>query len=180
MTGRRAAFLDRDGTIIDDVSYIARPEDARLRPGAADAIQSLNARGVAVVVITNQSGIARGMFTDADYDAVRARVDELLGEHGARIDASYYCPHHPEFSGDCDCRKPGTVLFDRAIRDLELDPASSMFAGDRLRDIIPARYYGGTAFLVQAPSTPDPELAAARASGAVIVNSLLDAVRRFP
>jgi len=89
VTTRRAAFLDRDGTIIEDVSYIARPDDARLRPGAADAIQSLNARGIAVVVVTNQSGIARGMFTDADYEAVRVRVDELLAEHGARIDASY-------------------------------------------------------------------------------------------
>lgn len=180
MTARRAAFLDRDGTIIEDVSYIARPDDARLRPGAADAIQSLNARGIAVVVVTNQSGIARGMFTDADYEAVRVRVDELLAEHGARIDASYYCPHYPDISGACDCRKPGTVLFDRAIRDLRLDPSSSMFAGDRLRDIIPARHYGGTAFLVQAPSSPDAEVAAARASGAVIVDSLLDAVRRFP
>ena len=179
MSGRRAAFLDRDGTIIEDVSYIARPEDARLRPGAAEAIRTLNERGIAVVVITNQSGIARGLLTDADYQAVRARVDELLAADGARIDASYYCAHHPDVTGACECRKPGTLLFDRAIADLALDGSASMFAGDRLRDIIPARRYGGAEFLVQAPSTPDDELVAARGSGAQIVDSLLDAVRRF-
>ena len=177
--GRRAAFLDRDGTIIEDVSYIARPEDVRLRPGASDAIRELNERDMAVVVVTNQSGLARGFFTAADYDAVRARVDELLGESGARIDASYHCPHYEPVSGKCDCRKPGTLLYDQAIRHFALDASASMFAGDRMRDIIPARRYGGTAYLVHAPSTPDEEVAAARESGVTIVDSLLDAVRRF-
>ena len=179
MTARRAAFLDRDGTIIEDVNYIARPEDVRLLPGAADAIRTLNERGIVVVVITNQSGIARGRFATADYEAVRGRVDELLAAADARIDASYYCPHYPDVSGACDCRKPGTLLYDRAIAELDLVARASMFAGDRLRDIIPAQAYDGTAFLVHAPSTPDGEVAAARASGAEIVDSLLDAVRRF-
>ena len=180
MTARRAAFLDRDGTIIEDVSYIARPGHVRLRPGVAEAVRTLNERGVAVVVITNQSGIARGMFSDFDYEVVRARVDALLATHGARIDASYYCPHHPDFTGPCECRKPGTLLYDRAITDLDLDAAASMFAGDRLRDILPARRYAGTAFLVQAPSTPAAEVTEAQACGVAIVPSLLDAVRRFP
>jgi D-glycero-D-manno-heptose 1,7-bisphosphate phosphatase len=179
VTARRAAFLDRDGTIIEDVNYIARPEDARLRPGAAEAIRTLNERGMPVVVITNQSGIARGMFSASDYEAVRARVDELLAAEGARIDASYYCPHYPTDGVACACRKPGTLLFDRAIADLDLDAPASMFAGDRLRDIIPARHYGGTAYLVHAPSTPDDEVDAARAEGAAVVDSLLDAVRCF-
>ena len=82
-------------------------------------------------------------------------------------------------TGPCECRKPGTLLFDRAIADLTLDASASMFAGDRLRDITPARRYGGTAFLVQAPSTPDDDVAAARERGAEVVDSLLDAVRRF-
>ena len=179
MTARRAAFLDRDGTIIEDVNYIAHPDDARLRTGAAEAIRTLNERGIVVVVITNQSGIARGMFSESDYEAVRTRVDALLAMDGARIDASYHCPHYPDVSGPCECRKPATLLYDRAVADLGIDAAASMFAGDRLRDVFPAGRYGGAAFLVQAPSTPDGEVTEARACGVAIVPSLLDAVRRF-
>jgi D-glycero-D-manno-heptose 1,7-bisphosphate phosphatase len=176
---RLAAFLDRDGTIIEDVSYIARPDDVRLRPGAAEAIAALNARGIAVVVVTNQSGIAQGRFTVADYESVRDRMLAVLHANGARIDATYYCPHYPGSTGECGCRKPGTLLFDEAIDDLDLDGAASLFAGDRLRDVIPAQKYGGAAFLVHAPSTPPSEIERATEAGAEVVDSLLDAVRRF-
>lgn len=176
---RRAAFLDRDGTIIDDVHYIARPEDVHLRPGAAEAIATLNARGVVVVVITNQSGIGRGLFTVADYERVRDRVAELLTAHGACIDATYYCPHHPDSSGECGCRKPGTLLFDEAIADLDIDASASLFVGDRRRDVIPAQKYGGTAFLLRAPSTPQSDIDGAADAGAEVVDSLLEAVLRF-
>ena len=176
---RRAAFLDRDGTIIDDVDYIARADDVRLRPGSADAIAALNAQGVPVVVITNQSGIAQGRFTAADYERVRDRIDAVLAEHGARIDATYYCPHYPTASGDCACRKPGTLLFDEAIADLDIDGAASLFVGDRMRDVIPAKKYGGLAFLLRAPSTPESDIAAAVETGLEIVDSLREAVERF-
>ena len=176
---RRAAFLDRDGTIIEDVNYISRPDDVRLRPGAAEAVGALNARGVPVVVITNQSGIAQGRFSVADYDSVRDRIDEVLAARGARIDATYYCPHFPADSGDCSCRKPGTLLFDKAIADLDLDAASSLFAGDRLRDVIPAKKYGGIAFLLHAPSTPAAEIVTAEETGLQVVDSLREAVDRF-
>jgi histidinol-phosphate phosphatase family protein len=179
VTLRRAAFLDRDGTIIDDVDYIARADDVALRPGAGEAIRSLNDNDVAVVVITNQSGIARGRLTVADYEAVRARVAEELAEHDAQIDASYYCPHHPDFGGPCQCRKPGTLLFDLAIGELGIDPRLSMFAGDRWRDVMPARKYGGAAYLISAPSTPPGEIDDATTGGVEIVDSLLDAVRLF-
>ena len=179
MTLRRAAFLDRDGTIIEDVEYIARAEDVVLRPGAAEGIRVLNDNDVSVVVITNQSGIARGRFTLADYEAVRARTAELLAEHDAQIDASYYCPHHPDFGGPCQCRKPGTLLFDLAIADLGVDPRVSMFAGDRLRDVMPARKYGGAAYLISAPSTPRGEIDDATTSGIEIVASLSEAVQSF-
>lgn len=179
MTGRRAAFLDRDGTIITDVSYIARPEDARLVPGAAEAIRTLNESGITVVVVTNQSGIARGKLTVANYEAVRARVGELLAVEGAAIDAEYYCPHYPAITGPCDCRKPARLLFDRAIADLSLDAAHSMFAGDRLRDVLPARAYGGSAYLIHAASTPPADLECVSDAGAEIVDSLREAVRRF-
>ena len=176
---RRAAFLDRDGTIIEDVSYIARPDQVRLRPTAAEAIALLNERGVAVVVITNQSGIARGMLSVADYEAVRDRVDQVLAEHGAHVDASYYCPHYPSVTGPCDCRKPRRRLFDQAIAELDLDGALSMFAGDRARDVLPAQTFGGSAYLVPASSTPEPEVEEAVRAGATVAGSLLDAVQSF-
>jgi histidinol-phosphate phosphatase family protein len=179
MTGRRAAFLDRDGTIIEDVSFISRPEQVQLRPGAAEGIALLNRSGVAVVVVTNQSGIARGMFTVADYEAVHDRLAEVLAEHDAHIDASYYCPHHPTVSGPCDCRKPARKLFDDAIADLGLDAAASMFAGDRARDVLPARTFGGVAYLIPASSTPPGEIDESIAAGATVVSSLLDAAQRF-
>ncbi len=99
-------FLDRDGTIIRDTEYLSRPDDVELLPGAADAIRALNDAAVPVVVVTNQSGIARGYLSVAEYEAVAKRLDELLAARGARIDATYYCPHHPDFGGNCDCRKP--------------------------------------------------------------------------
>ena len=176
---RRAAFLDRDGTIIEDVSYISHPDQVRLRPTAAEAIGLLNEHDVAVVVITNQSGIARGMLTVADYKAVHDRVAQVLEVHGARIDASYYCPHYPAVSGLCGCRKPGRQLFDQAIAELGLSPAMSMFAGDRARDVLPARTFGGAAYLIPAPSTPPEEVDESVGAGAIVADSLLDAVQRF-
>jgi len=174
---RNAAFLDRDGTIIEDVNYIANADDVRLLPRAADAIRLLNEHGVAVVVITNQSGLARGLVTPAQYVAVRDRVDATLAAHGAHVDATYYCPHYPDVTGRCDCRKPGTLLYDRAIADLELDAASSMFAGDLPRDVIPATKYGGMAFLIGPPSSAPRE--DAPPPGTIVVGSLMDAVRRY-
>jgi len=179
VTARRAAFLDRDGTIITDVSYIARPEDVRLVPGATTAIRRLNDNGIPVVVVTNQSGIAQRKFTTADYEAVRARVTELLAADHATIDAEYYCPHHPAMTGPCDCRKPARLLFERAIADLGLDAPRSMFAGDRLRDVLPARAYGAAAYLIHVPSTPADEIEQANETGAELVGSLAEAVDRF-
>lgn len=176
---RRAAFLDRDGTIIEDVNYISRADQVRLRPTAAEAIGLLNEHDVAVVVITNQSGIARGMFTVADYEAVRDRVAQVLDAHGARIDASYYCPHYPVVSGPCGCRKPGRQLFDQAIAEFDLSPGTSMFAGDRARDVLPARTFQGTGYLIPAPSTPPEEVDESVRAGAIVADSLLDAVQRF-
>ncbi len=179
MSGRRAAFLDRDGTIIEDVNYIARPEDVRVRPGAVEAIRTLNERDIVVVVITNQSGIARGFFAEADYEVVKRRLDTLLAVQGARIDATYVCPHFPEATGPCACRKPGRLLFDRAIAEMGLDAARSMFTGDRVRDVLPAQHYGGEAYLIVAPSTPAAEIEQAVRAGAATVESLLEAVQRF-
>ena len=158
-----AAFLDRDGTIIEDADYPSDPDAVVLLPGAARAIRLLNEAEIPVVVITNQSGIARGIFGEREYEAVRGRLEELLAAEGARLDATYHCPHHPDWSGPCDCRKPGTLLYERAVRDLGLDARGALFVGDRLRDVLPARALGGRGVLVPSPSTPaDDRVRAAR------------------
>ena len=179
MTGKRpraAAFLDRDGTIIDDARYIAQPDLVRLRPGAGEAIARLNRAGIPVIVVTNQSGIARGMLTLADYERVAARMSERLRPHGAYIDASYMCPHHPDFGGDCDCRKPGTLLFRRAAAEHDLDLEHSTYIGDRWRDVKPGLDLGGRPILIVTESTPREERAAAEQAGVETVLSLADAV----
>ncbi len=147
---RRAVFLDRDGTIVDDPSpgFLHEPGKVRLLPGAAEAIRRLNEAGWLVVTVSNQSGIARGLYNAAAYAAVQRRLTESLAAHGARLDAAYYCPHHPEVNGPCDCRKPGVKLFREAQRALGLDLARSVWIGDRLSDVEPARALGGRAFLV--------------------------------
>jgi D-glycero-D-manno-heptose 1,7-bisphosphate phosphatase len=148
---RRAAFLDRDGTLIEDENFLADPERVRLLPG--------------VVVVTNQSGIARGLLTEAQYEATRLRLDALLAAEGARIDRSYYCPHLPSLTGPCECRKPGTLLFRRAAAELAIDLTTSLYAGDRLRDAEPGLALGGLARLVPSPATPPEEVERARSLG---------------
>lgn len=172
---RPAVFLDRDGTIIEDVHYIADSEDVRLLPGVATAIRRLNEARIPVIVITNQSGIARGLITAAGYERVRTRMDELLREANARIDMTYMCPHHPDFTGACECRKPGTLLFRRAADDLGLDLERSWFIGDKMRDILPAKALGGWGILVANRETSDAEVHEARATFSV-ARSLDEAV----
>jgi D-glycero-D-manno-heptose 1,7-bisphosphate phosphatase len=179
---RAAAFLDRDGTIIRDTGYINRAEDVELLPGAADAIRALNDAGVPVVVVSNQSGIGRGYLTVADYERVQARVTEALAASaGARLDASYACPHAPAADGSpaCDCRKPGTLLFRQAAEEHGLDLARSWCVGDRWRDVAPALEVGARAALVPSASTPPDELALARARRIAVVPSLSAAARRI-
>src|ERR1043165_2101603 len=122
---RRAAFLDRDGTIIRDTEYLRDPEQVELLPGAAQAIRRLNDAGWPVIVVTNQSGIARGLLTEQDYERVRMRLDKLLAGEGAKVNATYHCPHHPDMTGPCDCRKPGVKLYADAARTLDLDTRGS-------------------------------------------------------
>jgi histidinol-phosphate phosphatase family protein len=153
---RPAVFFDRDGTLIEDRHFIDDPASVTLMPGAAAAIVRLRAAGFAIVVATNQSGIARGRITPAAYDAVEARVEALLEEAGARLDATFMCPHHPDVTGSCDCRKPAPGLFTRASRELGLDLSRSVLIGDRWRDIAPANELRARGILV--PSTETSEL----------------------
>jgi D-glycero-D-manno-heptose 1,7-bisphosphate phosphatase len=138
-----AVFLDRDGTIIADVGYVRDPEQVRLLPGAAAAIRRLNDKGWLAVVVTNQSGIARGLLTEEDYRRTERRLDELLAQAGARLDGHYWCPHLPDVSGPCECRKPGTLLFRQAADRFGIDLGRSWWVGDRARDVLPAAAFGG-------------------------------------
>lgn len=176
--GRAVVFLDRDGTIVRDVHYLARPADVELLAGAAEAIAELNAAGLLVVVVTNQSGIARGYFTEADYELVSARVLELLTRAGASVTATYHCPHHPDASATCECRKPGTLLFRRALGEYGGDARASFYVGDRWRDIAPALELGGTGILVPSTDTPPGELERATRE-ALVVETLGDAVAQI-
>ena len=163
--GRPAVFLDRDGTIIADVGYLGDPDRVRLLPGAAEAIGRLNRAGLLAVVVTNQSGIARGLFDEEAYEATRRRLDRLLADQGARLDGQYHCPHHPELSGPCQCRKPGLQLYRRAAEELAIDLTASWWVGDRLRDVQPATALGGRGIVLGpaagAPFLAAPDLAAA-------------------
>ena len=169
-------FLDRDGTIIRDTIYLSSADDVELLPGAAQAIHRLNEIGTPVIVITNQSGIAQGKFTVDDYLLTETRVNGLLAEHGARIDATYYCPDHPDFTGPCGCRKPGTALFERAVVDHGLDMTSASYVGDRWRDIAPFGKLGGRPILIVAQSTPPEDVENATREGVSMVASLARAV----
>lgn len=161
-----AVFLDRDGTIIEDAHYLSKPEQVKLVNGAAEAISRINAVLIPVIVITNQSGIARGILTDDEHSRVTDHLNEMLARQGARIDASYYCPHAPEEG--CECRKPGTLLYRNASRDHHgIDLARALYIGDRFRDIEPAITLGGTGVLVASPETPRYEIEAASARARV-------------
>jgi D-glycero-D-manno-heptose 1,7-bisphosphate phosphatase len=144
----RAVFLDRDGTIIEDVAYLRTTDQVHLLPGAAEAIKQVNASGLLAIVVTNQSGIARGLLSRNDYHLVERRVDDLLAKTGARLDAHYFCPHLPELTGPCDCRKPGALLYRQAAEQFQIDLVNSWWVGDRIRDVLPAEAFGGRGILV--------------------------------
>jgi D-glycero-D-manno-heptose 1,7-bisphosphate phosphatase len=174
---RGAVFLDRDGTLIEDPGYLHRPEDVRLVPGAGGAVARLNAAGWPVVVITNQSGIARGLYDVAAYRSVEQRLEELLAAAGARLDGTYYCPHHPDVTGPCDCRKPGVRLFREAARALGIDLRRSWYVGDKASDVEPARALGGRGILV-ATGAGAAHIAAARRLGADLAADVAAAADR--
>lgn len=133
---REAVFLDRDGTLIEEVHYLAELSQVRLIPGAADAVRKLNDAGALVIVVTNQSGVARGYFPEANVALVHERLSVLLAECGARIDAFYYCPHHATegvktYRVACECRKPKPGMLLTASREHSIDLTQSWMIGDK-------------------------------------------------
>jgi histidinol-phosphate phosphatase family protein len=175
--GRPGAFLDRDGTLVHDPGFLHDPRAVRLLPGAAAAVARLNEAGYAVVTVSNQSGIARGLYQEADYHAVQQRLTELLWAERAQLVGAYYCPHLPEVSGPCDCRKPGLRLFQDAAAAHGIALDRSVWIGDRLSDVEPASRLGGRAFLVRT-GEGERHVQQARVLGVPVVADVAAAVAR--
>ncbi|GAA5534253.1 HAD family hydrolase [Deinococcus aluminii] len=137
---RRAVLLDKDGTLIEDVPYNVDPALIRLAPGVGEALRALHGAGYILAVVTNQSGVARGLFPESALEGVEARLRELLAAEGVPLSGFYACPHHPEgtvaeYARDCDCRKPQPGLLRRAAEELDLDLSASWMVGDILNDV---------------------------------------------
>ena len=153
MRSRPAAFLDRDGTITSERGYVTRPEDVALIEGAAAAIRELNEAGILAVIISNQSGVARGLMSEEDMAAVHAATESLLSAEGARLSGAYYCPNHPDgtverYTRDASCRKPDQGMLELAVRDLDIDIAQATMVGDQVTDVEFANRAGIPAVLV--------------------------------
>jgi D-glycero-D-manno-heptose 1,7-bisphosphate phosphatase len=162
----RAVFLDRDGTLNAEVGFVARPEQLVVLPGARRALQRLHDHGFRIVVVTNQSGIARGLYTERDLAAVHRRLHEELG---GLPTAYLHCPHHPDaggpYGGACGCRKPAPGLLHQAGELLGVAFAGSFLLGDSARDLLMARGLPLRTVHLHSGKPPDGELAALRAAG---------------
>jgi D-glycero-D-manno-heptose 1,7-bisphosphate phosphatase len=175
-----AVFIDRDGTINEEVGYLNNPDELVLFPFAAEAIKLLNDNGYLAVVVTNQAGVGRGYFTEDKVHLVNERMYEQLAKHKAQIDALYYCPHHtsskePRYAIDCDCRKPKTGMIDQALKDLPIDKNKMYMIGDKKSDIKLGINTGCKTYFVKTgygteQSAENPEIAD------VITDNLLTAV----
>jgi D-glycero-D-manno-heptose 1,7-bisphosphate phosphatase len=149
---RRFVLIDRDGTLNVEKHYLSDPDQLELYPGAGAAVRRLNQLGLGVVVVTNQSGIARGYFDLDRLDAIHHRLDALLAAETARIDGLYLCPHGPD--EDCSCRKPRPGMVEQAVADHGFDPARAFVIGDKEVDVDLGRGVGATTFLVRTGHGP--------------------------
>ncbi len=178
---RKAAFLDRDGVINLDRAYVSRWEDFEFVPGAVDAMYALKQAGFALVVVTNQSGLARGYYTEAQYQKLTLAMKQALADAGVALEAVYHCPHHPlgavaGLTMDCDCRKPAPGMIVRAARELNLSLSDSILVGDKPSDIQAARAAGvGRAYIVHSDNADSGDgLAGADAAYADLYSCVSD------
>lgn len=177
---KRFVLIDRDGTLNVEKNYLSDPAELELIPGAAAAIQRLRAAGFGVVVVTNQSGIARGYFDLNRLDAIHARLRELLAAEGAAVDGIYICPHGPD--DDCTCRKPLPGMIKQAMAEHGFDPRAAVVIGDKEADVELGRGVGATTFLVRTGHGRKTEAKGSNADHVVedlpaAVNVILDAVQ---
>lgn len=136
----KAVFVDKDGTLIPDIPYNTDPALITLQENTAEGLRQLQSEGYLIIIISNQAGVARGIFEEKALDAVIGRMREVLQEQDVRLDGFYYCPHHPEgtvagYAVECDCRKPSPGMIQRAVRDFDIDPFQSWMIGDILNDV---------------------------------------------
>ena len=170
-TGRPAVFLDRDGTLIEEVHYLSDPARLRLLPGAAGAVRALRAGGFACVIVTNQSAIGRGMITEAQLHVIHDELNRQLAAQGAAVDAIYFCPDAPSPADDdpaqvmCSERKPGPGMLLRAARELGLELAASWSVGDMLRDLQAGHCAGCRGNILVCTGKGSTQVAAAATSG---------------
>lgn len=148
MTRFSAAFIDRDGTVIRERGYLDDPAGVELLPGAAEAVARLNALGIPAIMVTNQSGIGRGYFSEEDFFSVQREVEAQLARRGCALTAVYYCPHDPDDEG-CECRKPGPEMYREAAERFGVELDRALYVGDRVSDVEPALRFGGTGVLVR-------------------------------
>lgn len=178
---RRAVFLDRDGTLNEEVDYLSSPDDFRLLPGVGDALKSLSDAGYALIVVTNQSGIARGILSEATLDQIHARMAADLAEFDVKIDWIGYCPHHPEigegyFKADCSCRKPEPGMLIEGAARMNVDLATSWCVGDSLRDLDAASIVNAYPILVRTGKGKDQEAKARELSRSIdVVDGMAEA-----
>jgi D,D-heptose 1,7-bisphosphate phosphatase len=179
-----AIFIDRDGSINEDIGYVSRPSELVVYPWAAEAIRLVNQSGMKAIVITNQSGIARGLYTEETLHEIHERLREELAHEGARIDAFYYCPHHPRIGGKryrqtCVCRKPQPGMLLRAAREHSIDVSLSYVIGDKSSDMNTATNAGAKGVLVLTgygrETYDDPDLWPCEPS--FVARDLLEAVK---
>jgi D-glycero-D-manno-heptose 1,7-bisphosphate phosphatase len=161
-------FLDRDGTLNVEKNYLYRIEDFQWVPGAPEAVKKLNDAGFWVIVVTNQAGIARGFYKEADMRRLHDHMAEDLAKIGARIDGFYFCPHHPDDPKGCDCRKPKPGMIRQAEKDFDIDRAASFLVGDRVQDVEAAKAAGVSPILVKTGYGAEESLRLAQGAAPVV------------
>lgn len=169
-SGRAAVFFDRDGVINEDLGYVWRPDQFRFLPGAVEALRWLNQHGWLAIVVTNQSGIGRGYYSEEDFLRLTQWIDQRLREQGAHVDATYFCPHHPTaarppYRIQCQCRKPAPGMILQAIAEWNIDPRRSVLIGNSQRDLQAATAAGVPAVLYQGGSLLECVLRACQPGG---------------
>ena len=176
----KAIFLDRDGTINIDHGYVHKIDDFQFIEGVGKALKQLQDKGYLLVLVTNQSGIARGYFSEEQFTQLTEWMDWSLDEdYGVVLDGIYYCPHHPEGKGeyreDCNCRKPKAGMFLQAIKDLNIDPEKSYMVGDKLEDLLAAENAGVKTKVLVKTGKEITEAGCEKAD--LVLDSLVDLIR---